>query len=186
MVCVFLVCLLRTSFSLQLHRRFVSLAFCVEPPSVVHEPPPAVEFLHFSSCIITLGPDRSGNRNHLGPAPVPERHVSAHEKRVSVRRDARGMAQNGESSGAANAGATSPTLDGAIAAATNPPGIIVLDRDYREDKKPVLPNPKEDLWLSTVDGRYGSRPIPIRVGQLHNMQTFYVSFVGCPFIPPGN
>lgn len=81
------------------------------------------------------------------------------------------MAQNGESSGVAQ------TLSEALGAATNPPSVVVLDRDYRDAAKAPLPNPKEDLWLSTVDDRYGSQPIPIRVGQLHNLQTFYVRLV---------
>ncbi|KAF7544198.1 hypothetical protein G7Z17_g10153 [Cylindrodendrum hubeiense] len=57
------------------------------------------------------------------------------------------------------------------------PNVVVLDCTYQEDidalkEKPL--NAAEDLWLSTVDGRYSSPPIPVRVGSLHNMQTFYV------------
>ncbi|KAK7421970.1 hypothetical protein QQX98_001965, partial [Neonectria punicea] len=55
--------------------------------------------------------------------------------------------------------------------------VVVLNSTYQEDinaleERPL--NAAEDLWLSTVDGRYSSHPIPIRVGTLHNMQTFHV------------
>lgn len=87
------------------------------------------------------------------------------------------MAQNGESSSSAahnDGGATSQLFGDTTASAINPPGVVVLDRSHREDRKQTQPNPKEDLWLTTVDGRYSSPPIPIRVGQLPNIQTFYV------------
>lgn len=68
------------------------------------------------------------------------------------------------SSASANpAGASSPrsdpsgrarmTLDDVMRApSTNVPGVVVLDSTHAEtDRKDVL-NPREDLWLSSVDG----------------------------------
>ncbi|KAH7329316.1 hypothetical protein B0I35DRAFT_404556 [Stachybotrys elegans] len=51
---------------------------------------------------------------------------------------------------------------------------VVLDQDYRMQEAEDRPSLKEDLWMSTVDGRYNSAPIPIRVGQGQLMETFYV------------
>lgn len=51
------------------------------------------------------------------------------------------------------------------------------------DASPSPPaDPKKDLWLSSADGRYGSPPIPIRVGGFPNVETFYVRvFCNVPF-----
>ncbi|KAI7768553.1 hypothetical protein LZL87_000100 [Fusarium oxysporum] len=54
------------------------------------------------------------------------------------------------------------------------PQVIVIDRDYQEKKEENLPSTTEDLWVSSADGRYCSAPVPIRVGPLNNLQTFYV------------
>ncbi|KAF4428263.1 DNA polymerase theta subunit [Fusarium acutatum] len=54
------------------------------------------------------------------------------------------------------------------------PQVIVIDRVYEEEKEEHLPSTTEDLWVSSADGRYCSAPVPIRVGPLNNMQTFYV------------
>ncbi|KAF5684821.1 DNA polymerase theta subunit [Fusarium denticulatum] len=54
------------------------------------------------------------------------------------------------------------------------PQVIVIDRVYKEEKEEHLPSTTEDLWVSSADGRYCSAPVPIRVGPLNNMQTFYV------------
>lgn len=69
------------------------------------------------------------------------------------------------------------TLADTMNAPSARPNVVVLDSTYQEDidalkEKPL--NAAEDLWLSTVDGRYSSPPIPVRVGSLHNMQTFHV------------
>lgn len=84
------------------------------------------------------------------------------------------MAQDAESSGATMA---VHTLADTMNAPSARPNVVVLDCTYQEDidalkEKPL--NAAEDLWLSTVDGRYSSPPIPVRVGSLHNMQTFHV------------
>ncbi|KAF5020556.1 hypothetical protein F66182_7420 [Fusarium sp. NRRL 66182] len=55
-----------------------------------------------------------------------------------------------------------------------PPRVVVIDRDYQENNQEKLPSTTEDLWVSSADGRYSSPPVPIRVGPLNNMQTFYV------------
>lgn len=54
------------------------------------------------------------------------------------------------------------------------PQVMVIDRVYEEEKEEHLPSTTEDLWVSSADGRYCSAPVPIRVGPLNNMQTFYV------------
>jgi hypothetical protein len=54
------------------------------------------------------------------------------------------------------------------------PQVIVIDRVYEDEKEEHLPSTTEDLWVSSADGRYCSAPVPIRVGPLNNMQTFYV------------
>ncbi|RSM02233.1 hypothetical protein CEP52_008061 [Fusarium oligoseptatum] len=66
------------------------------------------------------------------------------------------------------------TLAEAMSAPSGPPNVVVLERDYREDNEKKLPSASEDLWISSVDGRYSSPPVPIRVGPLNNIQTFYV------------
>ncbi|VTT70701.1 unnamed protein product [Fusarium fujikuroi] len=54
------------------------------------------------------------------------------------------------------------------------PQVMVIDRVYEEEKEEHPPSTTEDLWVSSADGRYCSAPVPIRVGPLNNMQTFYV------------
>ncbi|KAM5365034.1 hypothetical protein ACJZ2D_011229 [Fusarium nematophilum] len=66
------------------------------------------------------------------------------------------------------------TLVEAMSAPSAPPDVVVLDRDYREGNGEKQPSATEDLWLSSADGRYSSPPIPIRVGPLSSIQTFYV------------
>ncbi|KAM0341725.1 hypothetical protein ACHAPU_009858 [Fusarium lateritium] len=55
-----------------------------------------------------------------------------------------------------------------------PPRVIVIEGDHEEQEEEKLPSTTEDLWVSSADGRYSSAPVPIRVGPLNNMQTFYV------------
>ncbi|KAI9166973.1 Helicase POLQ-like protein [Paramyrothecium foliicola] len=52
--------------------------------------------------------------------------------------------------------------------------VILASANRLWKKSLPIPDPEEDLWLSTVDGRYNSCPIPIRVGGFHNIQTFHV------------
>ena len=54
----------------------------------------------------------------------------------------------------------------------HPLDVIVLDTLHQQEDEKL--NYDEDFWLSTVDGRYGSMPIPVRVGHLGELQTFYV------------
>jgi hypothetical protein len=77
------------------------------------------------------------------------------------------MDQNGESSNNAMNSAPSASIQ---------PQVVVLSTDFREELEEAerVLDPQEDLWLSTVDGRYCSYPIPVRVGGMHNLQTFYV------------
>ncbi|KAG4438137.1 hypothetical protein IFR05_006384 [Cadophora sp. M221] len=57
------------------------------------------------------------------------------------------------------------SLDAVMRApSTTTPDVVVLDF-VREEVKPKDPiDPRKDLWLSTVDGRYSSAIIPVRVG----------------------
>ncbi|KAK4165690.1 hypothetical protein QBC43DRAFT_192941, partial [Cladorrhinum sp. PSN259] len=55
------------------------------------------------------------------------------------------------------------------------PDVVVLDNEPED--RPVRQralNPREDLWLTTADGRYSSSIIPLRVGPPPDSQTFYV------------
>lgn len=47
---------------------------------------------------------------------------------------------------------------------TTVPGVVVLDEVPVESKPKVVMDPKRDLWISTVDGRYQSPVIPVRCG----------------------
>lgn len=81
------------------------------------------------------------------------------------------MAEEGESSGT-----TVHTLaDTMTTPLSARPSVVVLESTYRDDEAGEKPlSNEQDLWLSTVDGRYSSCPIPVRVGQFHNLQTFHV------------
>ncbi|EEU46005.1 uncharacterized protein NECHADRAFT_100078 [Fusarium vanettenii 77-13-4] len=68
------------------------------------------------------------------------------------------------------------TLAEAMSAPSGPPNVVVLERDYQEDNEKKVPSASEDLWISSVDGRYSSPPVPIRVGPLNNIQTFYAEW----------
>ncbi|KAH7170635.1 hypothetical protein EDB81DRAFT_174081 [Dactylonectria macrodidyma] len=85
--------------------------------------------------------------------------------------------QGGESSVGANM--AMDTLTGVMNGPSIRPDVVVLGSTYQREidalnlkEKPL--NAAEDLWLTTADGRYSSPPIPIRVGSLHDCQTFYV------------
>lgn len=60
------------------------------------------------------------------------------------------------------------------APSTTAPEVVVLDSTYEEKKRKETLNPKEDLWISSADGRYNSPMIPLRVGVAPYDQTFYV------------
>ncbi|KAG5661653.1 hypothetical protein KAF25_005775 [Fusarium avenaceum] len=81
------------------------------------------------------------------------------------------MAENAEAE-AAGSTVTVHTLADAIN--VPPPQVIVIEGDHQVKNDEKLPSTTEDLWVSSADGRYCSAPIPIRVGPLNNMQTFYV------------
>ncbi|KAF7559770.1 hypothetical protein G7046_g4364 [Stylonectria norvegica] len=55
-----------------------------------------------------------------------------------------------------------------------PSDVVMLDTDYAEERRVEPLITQNDVLLSTVDGRHCSPPIPVRVGQPENMQTFYV------------
>ncbi|KAK3498626.1 hypothetical protein B0T13DRAFT_271539 [Neurospora crassa] len=57
------------------------------------------------------------------------------------------------------------------------PNVMVLEAMPEETsgrKRETTLSSKEDLWLSTADGRYNSTIIPIRVGEAPQAQIFYV------------
>ncbi|KAI2614539.1 uncharacterized protein GGS25DRAFT_55445 [Hypoxylon fragiforme] len=64
--------------------------------------------------------------------------------------------------------------DAMRAPSINPPGVVVLDSLHFERDREEAVDPKEDLWLSSADGRYNSAIIPLRVGTAPDRQTFYV------------
>jgi hypothetical protein len=88
-------------------------------------------------------------------------------------------AEEGEGSGTTTTApiAVHTLADTMTAPSSARPSVVVLDSTYQDDDEAAGEKPlsnEEDLWLSTVDGRYSSPPIPVRVGQLHNLQTFHV------------
>ncbi|KAF3015532.1 hypothetical protein E8E14_001266 [Neopestalotiopsis sp. 37M] len=90
--------------------------------------------------------------------------------------DSAGASQTGASS-SGNQAADSPrrTLDDVMRSpSTNPPGVVVLDSVHTEKSRKNSLNPREDLWLSSADGRYNSPIIPLQVGIYPDAQTFYV------------
>ncbi|KAK3310565.1 uncharacterized protein B0T15DRAFT_489240 [Chaetomium strumarium] len=57
---------------------------------------------------------------------------------------------------------------------TRVPDVVVLDSLPEDLERRETLDPKEDLWLSTVDGRYSSPIIPLHVGEYPRQETFYV------------
>ncbi|CAM1506523.1 Fc.00g061640.m01.CDS01 [Cosmosporella sp. VM-42] len=86
--------------------------------------------------------------------------------------------QNGEgSSGTASTLNGPPTvIERTASASSASPDVVVLDSMYHQIMKSMEKplSPSQDLWLTTVDGRYSSPMIPVRVGSVGNMHTFYV------------
>jgi hypothetical protein len=81
------------------------------------------------------------------------------------------MAGNGE--GSSKVGGT---LDDVMRApSVKAPDIVVVETVCEAEEKKEKLDPREDLWLSSADGRYNSPIIPLRVGEPPNMQTFHVS-----------
>ncbi|KAM0283613.1 hypothetical protein ACHAQH_002391 [Verticillium albo-atrum] len=86
---------------------------------------------------------------------------------------------NGEGSsagaGAGAGGGVERTLDGTMRAPTSTtPDVVVVEHAHNEKKAKDTPNPREDLWLSSSDGRYNSPIIPLRVGQAPYVQVFNI------------
>lgn len=64
--------------------------------------------------------------------------------------------------------------DAMRAPSVNPPGVVVLDTLHHVGEREEAIDPREDLWLTSADGRYNSPIIPLRVGTAPERQTFYV------------
>jgi hypothetical protein len=81
---------------------------------------------------------------------------------------------NGEGgSGGARAGRT--LRDVMRGPSTKPPEIVVVETLQEcEARREERLNPKEDLWISSADGRYNSPIVPLRVGEIPNIETFFV------------
>ncbi|KAK3941566.1 hypothetical protein QBC46DRAFT_100806 [Diplogelasinospora grovesii] len=89
------------------------------------------------------------------------------------------QANSGESSGEGSNSAAARrentrTLDDVVREPSRLPDVVVLDAMPEGLEREEILDPKEDLWLSTADGRYNSPIIPIRVGQAPYIETFYV------------
>ncbi|RYO87015.1 hypothetical protein DL766_005277 [Monosporascus sp. MC13-8B] len=70
--------------------------------------------------------------------------------------------------------AAATTLDDVMRApAVIAPDVIVLDFTHEEREREASLNPKEDLWLTSADGRYNSPIIPLNVGTPPYSETFY-------------
>ncbi|RYP23322.1 hypothetical protein DL765_001231 [Monosporascus sp. GIB2] len=71
--------------------------------------------------------------------------------------------------------AAATTLDDVMRApAVIAPDVVVLDSTHEERECKTSLNPKEDLWLTSADGRYNSPIIPLKVGTPPHSETFYV------------
>ncbi|KAK0673265.1 hypothetical protein QBC41DRAFT_135537 [Cercophora samala] len=57
---------------------------------------------------------------------------------------------------------------------TNVPDVVVLNALPEPRLRRDTLDPKQDLWMSTADGRYNSPIIPLKVGSSPNVETFYV------------
>ncbi|KAK3394701.1 hypothetical protein B0H63DRAFT_55417 [Podospora didyma] len=67
------------------------------------------------------------------------------------------------------------TLDDVMRAPSSTlPDVVVLDSLPEGLGRKENLDPKEDLWLSTADGRYSTAIIPLRVGEAPYIETFYV------------
>ncbi|KAI0889946.1 uncharacterized protein GGS22DRAFT_6412 [Annulohypoxylon maeteangense] len=66
------------------------------------------------------------------------------------------------------------TLGDAMRAPSANPPVVVLDSLHRVGERDEVIDPKEDLWLTSADGRFNSPIIPLRVGTAPDCQTFYV------------
>ncbi|KAL2262330.1 hypothetical protein VTK26DRAFT_1716 [Humicola hyalothermophila] len=85
-----------------------------------------------------------------------------------------GNRQREGSSSRRSRASSSRTLNDAMREpSTTVPDVVVLESLPEESPTEVL-DPKEDLWLSTVDGRYSSPIIPLYVGEPPHNETFYV------------
>lgn len=81
-----------------------------------------------------------------------------------------------------SAGGSSADADGAVrtlgdvmrAGPTDFPDVVVIDQTHEENKRIDDLNPREDLWLSSADGRYSSTIVPLRVGRAPNQEIFHV------------
>ncbi|RYP93497.1 hypothetical protein DL770_000381 [Monosporascus sp. CRB-9-2] len=71
--------------------------------------------------------------------------------------------------------ATATTLDDVMRApAIIAPDVVVLDSTHEERGRKTSLNLKEDLWLTSADGRYNSPIISLNVGTPPHSETFYV------------
>ncbi|RYP06975.1 hypothetical protein DL764_002798 [Monosporascus ibericus] len=71
--------------------------------------------------------------------------------------------------------AIATTLDDVMRApAVIAPDVVVLDSTHEERERKTSLNPKEDLWLTSADGRYNSPIILLNVGTSPHSETFYV------------
>ncbi|KAK4244808.1 hypothetical protein C7999DRAFT_16971 [Corynascus novoguineensis] len=70
---------------------------------------------------------------------------------------------------------TSRTLDDVMREPSRTaPDVVVLDSLPEPTRRKDTLDPREDLWLSTADGRYTSPIIPLHVGEPPHRETFYV------------
>ncbi|CAI0651247.1 unnamed protein product, partial [Colletotrichum noveboracense] len=87
----------------------------------------------------------------------------------------RGLNGGSSSSSSSSTGDVARTLGDVLRTSTaDSPSVIVLDDTFEEKKRKDEPSPREDLWLTSADGRYNSAIIPLRVGRVPNQEIFQV------------
>ncbi|KAK5663457.1 hypothetical protein OQA88_3886 [Cercophora sp. LCS_1] len=86
-----------------------------------------------------------------------------------------GSSAAGPSTASAHHGQQNRTLEDVMREpSARQPDVVVLNSLPEEVNRKEVLDPKEDLWLSTADGRYNSPVIPVHVGVAPNSETFYV------------
>ncbi|KAK4205315.1 hypothetical protein QBC40DRAFT_50752 [Triangularia verruculosa] len=100
---------------------------------------------------------------------------------VTLGRHAESAQSSGTVSRSASASVSEPglgtvrTLDEVMKEpSTSIPDVVVLNSVSEPRLRRDTLDPREDLWMSTADGRYSSSIIPLKVGTSPHTETFYV------------
>ncbi|KAK0656734.1 hypothetical protein B0T16DRAFT_452269 [Cercophora newfieldiana] len=113
-------------------------------------------------------------------ARAPSAAVASSSSSAEATRTESGEATSSSSATAAASTGRRPdrpdrTLDDVMRAPSSTlPDVVVLESMPEGLNRKELLDPKEDLWLSTADGRFSSPVIPLNVGEAPYIETFHV------------